>query len=388
MGSRFKMIYLATITLVAVLYNPLNAQDTEPKSSKHEKTVMKDTLDGKFDFSSFLIESKGFLPIPIIITEPALGSFGGVLALAFFTPKEIPEGQKYVAPDITLGMGMYTANNSWMVGGGRIGSFPKKGIKYRAFTGYASLNLSFYRTFESSGEKEYKFNLGAFPVLLSMSKSLPGTDLYLGGQYSFGKTNVDPLFVEDLPDWVSEDELDSKTGSLGIFTDWDRRDNFFTPNKGTILHVLYAVDDDWTASDYSYQKLHVFANWFYPIKPNWISGLRLESQHVFDDPPFYLLPSLNMRGVPAARYQGATTAILETEQRFDLNLRWSVLGFVGLGKAVMRDENFGDARTIYNYGAGFRYLIARVFGIRAGIDVAMGPDNFGWYIVFGHNWNR
>ena len=101
-----------------------------------------------------------------------------------------------------------------------------------------------------------------FPVLLSMSKSLPGTDLYLGAQYTFSKTKVDPLFIEDLPEWVSEDELDTKTGSLGIFTDWDRRDNFFTPNKGTILHILYAVDDDWTASDYDYQRLHVFANWF------------------------------------------------------------------------------------------------------------------------------
>ena len=388
MGSRLKILSIVTYILAFGFLSQLNAQEVEAKSTKHEKPVMKDSLDGKFDFSSFLIDSKGFIPIPFIITEPALGNIGGVLALAFISPKEIPEGQTYVAPDITLGMGMYTANNSWMVGGGRIGSFPKRGIKYRAFTGYASLNLSFYRTFESAGEKEYEFNLGAFPVLLSLSKSLPRTDLYLGAQYSFSKTKVDPLFVEDLPDWVSEDDLDTKTGSLGIFTDWDRRDNFFTPNKGTILHILYAVDDDWTASDYSYQRLHVFANWFFPIKERWISGIRLESQHVFDDPPFYLLPSLNMRGVPAARYQGATTAIVETEQRFDLNLRWSVLGFGGLGKAVMRDEEFSDAKTIYNYGAGFRYLIARAFGIRAGIDVAMGPDNFGWYIVFGHNWNR
>ena len=176
----------------------VRAQDRLQEKKSKEKPTLKDTLDGQFDFSSFLIDSKGFMPIPLIITEPALGSFGGVLALTFLTPKEIPEGQTYVAPDITAAVGMYTANNSWAVGGGRIGSFPKKGIKYRAFLGYASLNISFYRTLPQIGEQEYKFNIDALPVLLSFSKSLPKTDLYVGAQYTFSKTNVEPLFETEL----------------------------------------------------------------------------------------------------------------------------------------------------------------------------------------------
>ena len=379
---------LSIILFIFICTGSLLSQDEKAIRKAEKKAMLRDTLDGKFDFSHFLIDSKGFLPIPLIITEPALGNIGGVLALTFLTPKEVPEGQSYVAPDITAGLGMYTANDSWALAGGRLGSFPKKGIKYRAFTGYASLNLSFYRDLSQIGEQEYKFNIAAFPVLLSMSKSLPNSDVYLGAQYTFAKTTVEPLFEFELPDWVNETDLDNNTGSLGLFTDWDRRDNFFTPNKGTILHVLYSVDDQWTGSDYDYQRLNGFLNWFYPIKPGWISGLRVETQHVFDDPPFYLLPSLNMRGVPAARYQGATTALIETEQRFDLNLRWSVVAFAGVGKAIMRDQDFSDVGTIYNYGTGFRYLIARAFGIRGGIDIARGPDNWAWYITFGHNWNR
>ncbi len=385
---RLSIMFLLTAIWPNVNTGSLFAQQNIAKPEDKEKASLKDTLDNQFDFSSFLINSKGFMPIPLIITESALGGFGGVLALTFLTPKEIPEGQKYVAPDITAVAGMYTANNSWFAGGGRIGSFPKKGIKYRAFAGYGSLNISFYRTLPQSGEKEFEFNIDALPVLLSVSKSLPKTDLYVGAQYTFAKTTVDPLFETELPDWVTIEDLDAKIASLGIFTDWDRRDNFFTPNKGTILHVQYAIDDNWTGSDYDYQRLSGFANWYIPIKPNWISGLRIDAEHVFNDPPFYLLPSLVMRGVPIARYQGATTAVIETEQRYDFNLRWSAVGFVGAGKAIMRDQSFGDAKTIINYGTGFRYLIARAFGVRAGVDVAWGPDSFGWYIVFGHNWNR
>ena len=46
-------------------------------SAQHgTKVSFKDSLDGKFDLSDFLIEVNGFVPVPTIITEPALGGFG------------------------------------------------------------------------------------------------------------------------------------------------------------------------------------------------------------------------------------------------------------------------------------------------------------------------
>jgi hypothetical protein len=45
-----------------------------------------DPQDGKFDASNWLINKKGFLPVPIIITEPAIG-YGGGAALLFFHTK-------------------------------------------------------------------------------------------------------------------------------------------------------------------------------------------------------------------------------------------------------------------------------------------------------------
>src|SRR4029079_15025138 len=163
---------------------------------------------------------------------------------------------------------------------------------------------------------------------------------------------------------ITEKELKSKTGSLGVFMDWDRRDNTFTPHHGAIVHVLYSANDEWTGSDYMYERLDGNLNWFLPLKRNWISGLRVEEQHAFKNPPFYLLPFINLRGVPTVRYQGHTTALIETEQRIDINLRWSAIGFAGFGKAIDKDESFNDATSVYNIGGGFRYLIARAFKVR------------------------
>ncbi|MCU0387948.1 MAG: hypothetical protein MUE71_05025 [Chitinophagaceae bacterium] len=363
------------------------AQDSLTKK-EIRKAIMKDTLDGKLDLSRFLIDMKGFVPVPLIITEPALGGFGGLMAFTFLSPKKVDPKYGYVPPDITAIAGMYTANNSWLLGGGRIGSLPKAGVKYRAFAGYGSINLDFYREIAEGTDQKFSFNIKALPIYLSVSKKVSKSDIYLGTEYIYSSTTLKPEFDENLPDLFPDKELDSKIGSLGFFADWDKRNNFFTPDKGFRINTVYAIDDDWTGSDYNYQKLTGFVNWFLPVKNNWISGLRIDAQHVFDRPPFYLLPFINLRGVPLARYQGFTTVLAETEQRYDFSRRWSGVAFAGMGKAMMENQSFGDADLIYNYGAGFRYLVARAFGIRAGIDVAGGPDSFGWYIVFGHNWNR
>jgi hypothetical protein len=42
-----------------------------------------DPQDGEFDVSEWLLEKKGFLPVPILITEPAIG-YGGGAALLWF----------------------------------------------------------------------------------------------------------------------------------------------------------------------------------------------------------------------------------------------------------------------------------------------------------------
>lgn len=387
MRRRFIKVVLFTAICLTWSFG-IDAQQRQALTREEKKAIMRDTLDGQFDFSRYLIEAKGFIPIPVIITEPALGGFGLFLAPVFLTPKHLPGYNGYIPPDITGVAGMYTANDSWFAGGFRMGSFLKAGLRYRAMVGYTSLNLSFYRDLPNLDEQEFEFNIDALPVYLSLSRRLINQDLYLGLQYLYSKTEVAPLFDGDLPEFVPRPDLAKNTGSLGTFLDWDKRSNMFTPDKGTRIYAIYNVNAHWTGSEYESERINTFVNWFSQIKPHWISGLRAEVQQLFGEPPFYTYPAINMRGVPAAKYQGNTTLLLETEQRYDLNLRWSVLGFVGYAQTFFKDESISEGKSLVAGGAGFRYLIARAFSIRSGIDIATGPDGFAWYIVFGHNWNR
>jgi hypothetical protein len=382
--KRYNPKYILLILILAC--TQIFAQEKKPK---FDKALFRDTLDNKFDFSRVLIDAHGFLPVVFIITEPALGGFGGALAPLFLSPKKnLPPGSGYVAPDITAGFAMYTANGTWGVGGLRIGSIPKHGLKYRIGGLYADVNVDFYRTLIDGSEKEFAVNIEALPVFFSLSKKITKKGLYAGVDYSFAKIKLKPGDETELPDFVSHLELESTVSTAGVFLDWDSRNTVFTADRGIRANLAFKVNDNWTGSDYDYQKLDLIFNWFAQVKRNWISGLRFESNNVFNDPPFYLLPFVNLRGVPAGRFQGETVYVVETEQRFDLNTRWSVVGFAGYGRTNYRDSKLFEGDNVYNVGGGFRYLIARQFGMRTGIDIAKGTDSWGWYIVLGHNWNR
>src|SRR5678816_615654 len=90
---------------------------------------LKDSIDGKLDLSDYIIDANGFVPIPYIITEPALGGFGGAL-IPVFIKKRPPYldsingrlEKTIIPPDITGGIGAYTANNTWMLAGFRSGT--------------------------------------------------------------------------------------------------------------------------------------------------------------------------------------------------------------------------------------------------------------------------
>ena len=88
------------------------------------------------------------------------------------------------------------------------------------------------------------------------------------------------------------------------------------------------------------------------------------------------------------RYQGEEVAQVEAELRWQFWKRFSLMGFAGVGAAWNHFERFQRTQTIPTGGGGFRYEVARKYGIHAGIDVAFGPDNAAVYFQVGSAWAR
>lgn len=379
MSNLFKKLDLSDLRIIFILagsfflFYPSIAQ-------QKEKPNLKDSKDGKLDLSDWIIDANGFVPIPLLITEPALGGFGGALGLAFLTPvAQSP-------PNITTALAGITANGTWFVGGVHSHNVPEKGIRYRFGAVYSNLNISLFRELPIIGEREFAFNFKMLPVFGRITKQLGSSKWYLGANYVYLSSKVS--LNEELPDFISEKELDSNISSFGPIIEFDSRDNIFTPNRGMRIDASWSFSQDWIGSDYDYSMLSLASYSYFPIKEKWILGVRLEYQEMFGSPPFFLLPGINLRGIPAARYQNRQTILTEIENRIDINSRWSLMAFGGLAKAFDGFDEFSDQDLAYSIGTGYRYLIARKFGLRMGMDVAFGPDDWGYYIIFGSNWLR
>jgi len=93
-------------------------------------------------------------------------------------------------------------------------------------------------------------------------------------------------------------------------------------------------------------------------------------------------PYVALRGVSSYRYQGDEVAVVQTQLSYDIDSRWKVSAFYGYGEASSR-ASIEEASSVHAYGAGFRYQIARRYGLHLGIDVAFSDEEGALYFNIG-----
>ena len=206
-----------------------------------------DPKDGKFDASDWLLHRRGFLPVPIIITELAVG-YGGGAALLFFhqsMDEKIAEMQtdsgdenvngkktRLLPPSISGVMGALTENETWAAGGFHFGSWKADRIRYLGALAKASINIAYYGKDENSLLKNgIDYNLEGWGIVQELKFRIKDTDFFLGGKLTYfdAKSTFD---FGRIPIGIDQWEIDFKNVGLGMVFKYDSRDNIFTPSQG------------------------------------------------------------------------------------------------------------------------------------------------------------
>ena len=172
---------------------------------------------------------------------------------------------------------------------------------------------------------------------------------------------------------VTRDDRDLRLGGLTPSLTLDLRDNFFTPTDGWYADLSLPVFRDWLGGDRDYEELSLSAIRYQPLARSLFFSIRAGGKSSSDGTPFYLKPYVSLRGVQAIRYQGEQTAEVEAELRWQVHRRFSVVAFAGAGVARTETLDRDHKKTVTAGGAGFRYLLARTYGLHMGLDVAVGP---------------
>lgn len=350
-----------------------------------------DPEDGMLDMSEYLIDKPyGFLPVPVLITEPALGYGGGLFGLFLNDPDKSKKGQSEglsPPPSITAFGGGGTSNGTWFTGVGHRHSWFNDRIRYIGAGGYANINLDIYgdslpgglgnkgmstQTRGYGGMQKLLFRLGESPFLLGPTQFWVRT-----------KVSADNAILNAAYQRLLGEE--STSSGAGLVAEYDTRDNIFYPQSGTTASVEYLTYSGFLGGDYDYQTLTVDGKFFQPLSKTVTLALATNYQSLNSHEQFLTpmaRPYIQLRGISRYRYQGEYVSTLQSQLEWNVSPRWTVQGFIGAGSA---ENIFSDLyqQVDVAWGSGFRYFIAQKLGLRTGIDIAFSDHEQTLYFNIG-----
>jgi hypothetical protein len=237
----------------------------------------------------------------------------------------------------------------------------------------------------SAGQQELDYQLDGVFLRQQLLRRVGEDPLFLGLSYEYSDAKAE--FDSGTP-VLDDASSERRSGSLAAVIEYDSRDTIFTPSSGMDATLRLFHFDESLGGDASYGRLEFDAPLWVQVDPQLVLGVRPMLKMAGEGTPFYALPYVSLRGVPALRYQGRDAASFETELRWNFNPRWSLVGFGGLGQAVNSSSDFGgESYTVWAGGLGFRYMLARKYGLHVGLDFARGPEDTAVYIQIGSAWH-
>lgn len=362
--------------------------DSTATAIANKKLSFRDPQDGAIDLSQFLLEAHGVLPVLIPITEPAVGYGGGAALLYFHTRKK--KYDTYVPPSVSGIAGLYTENKTWGAGAFHRHIFGENRVRTMTAVFKPDLRIDYYGNNNPIlRDNPVGIQLDSWVVLQKAEVRLGDSKWYAGATYTYFNTEVSFDTIPGRPiinEILKRLNTSSRISAIRPGVAYDSRDNAFTPTRGLLGEVSVNIAAQWLGSSDNFATLHTDLFGYLPVSGRMGSAWRFQGSYLLGDAPFYAVPFISLRGVPAMRYQGNNTLVAETEWTYNVYKRWSVLGFTGAGNAF---AEFGEGDWAWNLGTGFRYKIARLLGVHMGMDFAWGNgEAFAFYIVFGTSWLR
>ena len=396
---RIVSILVALSLTTSLLFSSTDINSTESQ----EPDLFTSQEDGAFDVSDYLATKYGFMPVPMLITEPAVG-YGAGLSLLFLHDTFASMSEKKSPPSISGVMAMATENGTWAGGAFHLGYWREDSIRSTTAAAFLNVNANFYIPTPIK-DLPIDMNINGYVAYQELMFRLGESNFFLGGNYLYtdnqsSRNQEANTPIDRLLNKLFEQEI--KMGAVAAIVQYDTRDSTFTPSEGLFAKATVRRFDEAFGGNENFWRYGAKAFYFLPLDPV-VIGLRVEGEAVHtsseDNVPFYSNPALVMRGIPGMRYQGEKMLLSELQLRWEFINRWNLVLFGGGGKVFGKQSlivkqdvidttvSLSDADFHPAGGAGFRYELARKFGMWGGIDFATSEENnFAFYFTVGSAW--
>lgn len=331
-------------------------------------------------------DAKGsWLPVPIPVANPTVGT-GLVGALLYLHPKTSSDPE---APSDMSGVGaLYTDTESWFVGLFHNGYWLNDRLRFEGAGGTGNFNLKFYGVGSDPIFVDNPVNYNIKPNVTQVQllvRLTPNSDWFLGLNHLY--TSAEIVFklsehVEFLPNVGGT----LTTSSLGVVASYDSRNDTLYPTSGQYFEGVYSRDDSAWGSDFEFDKISAFYNHYLKLTDTDTIAMRAFVSTVDGNVPFYMLPTLNMRGFATGRYRDDAAVSGHLEWRHKFQPRWGYVIFTELGSTGSSVGNAFDNKPVKTLGAGIRWQAVASKKLNLGADFAFSDDDRALHIQVGERY--
>lgn len=346
-----------------------------PSTRSPETRDNEESYQGFFNNSSFLI-------VPIPISNPTVGSGGGVATAMFFkTDKD--------SKSSFIGAGsFYTSNGSW--GAATLGdvSFNEGRYHARATAGYANVNYDFYGTRATNPGDQQHVSLNQSGGLFQAAfEGRVAQDFYVGGKMRYLTVKTKFKSPEIAGDLLDNDGplagIKNNVLTAGLTASYDSRDKDYSPSRGWLIQGGFDAGlNDFIARE-PFLRATLSLNRYDTLATDLVlashGSFCGEGGHVpiFD---LCLFGSQNdLRGYAVGRYQDKTMFTVQEELRWRAFWRIGFVAFAGLGSVAPTINRFD--KILYSGGGGIRFLASREYGVNIGIDGVVNAQGQATYYI-------
>ena len=308
----------------------------------------------------------------------------------FVRPRKQAGAEGYARPNMSMVGAIATENGTWAAFAGDSSRWFDDRVQTLAAVGGGRLNLDFYGLGDASSslDEPVRYSLD-FALLMLQGDWKPAAK----SPWSFGLryvySSVEPKLRDEpaqFPGLV--DSIQMKISAPAGVLEYDSRNNLFTPTSGMYAESVYLTSLEELGASEEFERFQQVVMGWIPLSDAWTLGMRGDYQWSSDGTPFFLRPYIKLRGVAAMRYQGDEMASAEVEARWQFRGRWSLVGASGYGTAHTDRNLYSATRDVWSGAVGFRYELARMFKMHAGLDVGFSDGETAIYFQIGNAWFR
>ena len=362
----------ALVALSITLAAPVGCaadEDEEPEGIVEKvDTLVSDALSGNH------------FVIPMIISNPTMGSGAGLSAAIFY---QLDDESR--TSGTALGA-YYTLNDSWIVALRQETYFSSGRHSLSGLAAAYRLNTEYFGIGHEAGRKGESADLSerGFGVEVNYERRISGP-LYAGIMYRGGQ--VESALEEGASIELPPGEEDLVISGLGGTLTYDSRDHELHPGSGTLLEVDAVVMAAAFGSDADYEALKLVYRKYVGIGGSHVLAFRATGCFMAGDVPYldlcYYGADSDLRGYVAGQYRDRAMYAVQAEGRFQVYRRLGAVAFAGVGGIAPELSEFRGDEILPSVGVGVRVVVLERVDLTVGLDYAVGRDSDGWYLRLG-----